>query len=166
MSHVSVRSYTRAHTSVYVSDHLRALLKDLVRRYGLNPVGVIDAWDGWIDHAARTWLATGHLRGIVIEFYWPGSSQALARWDFPIRYDGGDHGEMWTDRPYFEQSIPKSRKPPKGSNYRIVLQVSRDAPHIPGTTSTRLRSVAGLVARDAGTVIATPDIMASGRYYR
>ena len=166
MTTTSVRTYTRAHTSVYVSDKLRNLLKVLVRRHGIDPQGVVDTWTAWVDHAARTWLQSGHLRAVIIEFYWPGSRNTLARWDFPIRYDGEDVDEMWTDRSFFQESAPKAKAPPTGSSYRIVLSYAPGAPHIAGLTKTKFRSVAGLVAREAGTVIATPDIMASARYYR
>ena len=82
MSTVAVYSYARTHTSVFVSDKLRNFLKLLVRHYGLNPQGVLDAWSSWVDRAARTWLESGHLRSIVIEFYRPGSNVAAARWIF------------------------------------------------------------------------------------
>ena len=165
MTTVSVQTYTRTHTSVYVSDKLRNLLKVLVVKHGLDPKGVVDAWSGWVDHAARTWLQSGHLRTITIEFYWPESSDALARWDFPIRYDGVDADEMWTDRLFFEESFLKAKVPPAGCSYRIVLSHTHNAPHIAGLTSTTFRSVNRLVAREAGTVITTHDIMASARYY-
>lgn len=163
---VHVYSYARTQTAVYVSDKLRNLLKLLVRNYGLNPQDVVDAWSGWVDHAARTWLESGHLTAIVIEFYWPGSNDAVARWDFPIRYDGRDIDEMWVDRLFFEGSFAKAKAPPRGCSYRIVLQHSPGEPHVEGLSSTSFRSVDGLIAREAGTVIATPDIVASARYYR
>lgn len=167
MSAVGVRSYAyaRTHTSVFVSDKLRNFLKLLVRQYGLNPQGVVDAWSDWVDRAARTWLDSGHLRAVIIEFYWPGSHVVVARWDFPIRYDGNGVDEMWIDRLFFEDTIPKAKAPPAGCWYRIVLQVAPGEPPVPGVGDTTLRSVNGLVARDAGTIIATPDIMASARYY-
>lgn len=166
MTTVSTHTYTRTHTSVYVSDKFRNLLKVLVSRCGLDPKGVVDAWSDWVDHAARTWLKSGHLRAITVEFYWPESSDALARWDFPIRYDGVDVDEMWTDRLFFEESFPKAKAPPTGCSYRIVLTHGHDAPHIAGLTSTTFRSVKNLTACEAGTVIATHDTMASARYYR
>lgn len=165
MTTVSVRTYTRTHTSTYVSDKLRNLLKVLVRRHGLDPKGVVDAWSSWVDNAARTWLESGHLRFITIEFYWPGSTSALARWDFPIRYDGREVDEMWTDHSFFEESFPKAKAPPPGCSYRIVLGHAPGASHIDGLTSTDFLSVAELTACEAGTVIATPDIMASVRSY-
>lgn len=166
MSAVSVYAYARTHTSVYVSDKLRNLLKLLVRYHGLDPQKVVDAWSDWVDRAARTWLESGHLQAIVIEFYWPGSDVAVARWDFPIRYDGNGVDEMWVDRLFFEDSLAKAKAPPSGCSYRIVLQTWPGEPHVAGVGSTTLRSIDGLVAREVGTVIATPDIMASARYYR
>ena len=166
MNAVAVHSYTRSHTSTYVSDKLRNLLKLLVRYHGLDPQKVLDAWSDWVDRAARTWLTSGHLKEIIIEFYWPGSDLALARWDFPIRYDGNGVDEMWVDRAFLAESLAKATAPPSGCSYRIVLTVSPGEPAVDGISSTTLRSIDGLVAREVGTVIATPDIMASARYYR
>ena len=114
MSAVFVYAYARSHTSVYVSDKLRNFLKLVVRHYGLDPQGVVDAWSDWVDHAARTWLESGHLESIVIEFYRPGYGTADARWDFPIRFDGNGVDEMWVDRLFFEESIAKAEAPPAG----------------------------------------------------
>lgn len=163
---VSTYAYSRAYTSVFVSDKMRNLLKLLVRYYGLNPQEVVDAWSGWVDRAARTWLESGHLQAIIIEFYWPGSDEAVARWDFPIRYDGNDIDEMWVDRMFFEDSFAKAKAPPSGCSYRILLEVLPGEPYVEGVGYTTCRSINGLVAREIGTVIATPDIMASARYYR
>ena len=166
MNFVAVHAYTRTHTAVFVSDKLRNFLKILVRYYGLDPQGVVDAWSSWVDLAARTWLETGHLRSVVIEFYRPGYNVASARWDFPISYDGNAADEMWIDRMFLEDSFAKATPPPRGCEYRIVLITDPNRPDVPGVSRTTLRSISGLVARDAGTVIATPDIMASARYYR
>jgi len=168
MSTVSTYAYARTHTATYASDKLRNFLKLLVRHYGLDPQGVLDAWSDWVDTAARFWLETGDLTSITIEFYWPGSDDALARWDFPIRYDGNGVDEMWIDRPFFEQSLSKAKAPPVGCLYRIVLFTKSGRPDVPGLylVSTTMRSTSGLTSREIGTVIATPDIMASARYYR
>ncbi|MFV2073492.1 MAG: HORMA domain containing protein, partial [Thermoanaerobaculales bacterium] len=149
MSTVAVRSYTRTHTSVFVSDKLRNFLKLLVRHYGLNPQRVVDAWSDWVDRAARTWLESGHLKAVVIEFYLPGSAVAAARWDFPIRYDGNGVDEMWIDRQFFEDSFAKAKPPPAGCSYRIVLITDPNRPDVPGVGPTSLRSVNGMAARDS-----------------
>src|SRR3990172_6003528 len=125
MSAVSVHTFARTHTSVFVSDKLRNFVKLLIRHYGLDPQGVVDAWSSWVDRAARTWLESGHLTDIVVEFYWPGSTSAVARWDFPIRYDGNGVDDMWIDRLFFEDSLPKAKAPPAGCSYRIVLKTSQ-----------------------------------------
>ena len=166
MSVVSVQSYARTHTATYVSDKLRNLLKLLVRHHGLDPQKIADAWSNWVDRAARRWLESGHLTAIVLEFYYPWSDSALAVWRFPIRYDGNGVDEMWVDRFFLEDSIAKAKAPPADSSYRIVLMHNDNAPYVEGLSSTTLRSTAGLVSREIGTVISTPDIMASARYLR
>ena len=166
MTTVSTYEFAFSHTSTYVSDKLRNFLKLLVRYYGLNPRGVVDAWSDWVDLAARTWLQSEDLKSIVIEFFWPNSVNAVARWDFPIHYDGNGVDDMWIDRLFFEDSLPKAKAPPSGCSYRILLRTKPDRPDVPGVGPTTMRSVDGLVAREVGTVIATPDIMASAKYYR
>jgi len=166
MTSTKTTTYTRTHTAVFVSDKMRNLLKRLVYNSGLDPQRLLDAWSDWVDRAARTWLETGDLLGIVVEFYQPGSDLAAARWDFPIRYDGNGVDEMWVDRDFFEESLAKAESPPSGCLYRVVLHTRPGRPDVPGVSKTILRSIEGLVAREAGTVIATPDIMASARYYR
>lgn len=166
MISVKTTTYTRTHTAAFVSDKMRNLLKRLVYHAGLDPKQLLDEWSDWIDRAVRTWLETGDLLSIIIEFYLPGSDDAAARWDFPIRYDGNGVDEMWVDRDFFEESFVKAEAPPKGCLYRVALRTKEGRPDVPGVSSTTLRSTAGLVARESGTVIATPDIMASARYYR
>lgn len=166
MMAVHTTAYTRTQTSIYVSDKMRTFLKLLVNHYGLDPQGIVDAWTGWADRAARTWLETGDLLSIVIEFYRPNADTASARWDFPIRYDGNDVDEMWIDRAFFQDAIAKASAPPAGCVYRILLTTRDGRPDVPGVGPATFLSTNGLTAREAGTIIATPDLMASARYYR
>ena len=166
MSTVRTIAYNRTHTATYVSDNMRLLIKILVRYHGLDPQKVADSWTSWVDRAARFWLNSGHLVGISVEFYYLSSDRAETRWDFPIRYDGNSVDEMWTDRAFLEDSFAKAKAPPCDCLYSIILMVTPDAPHVAGTGNTEFRSIEGLTAREIGTVIATPDVMASARYYR
>lgn len=165
MSSTFVSSYTRAHTAAYVSDKMRNLIKLLVQHYGLDPTALVDAWSDWVDRASRTWLQSGHLQKIIIEFYKPGTTVALGRWDFPIRYDGNDVDEMWVDKQFLRQTFDKPPRPPAGCVYRILL-LAPGGDHVAGVSTTSFHSLNGLTAREAGTVIATPDIMASMTYYK
>lgn len=162
---VATQTYSRSHTATFVSDRMRQVLKLLVRRHGLNPEGVVDAWSKWVDRAVRTWLESGHLRAIKIEFFRPGSKLAVDRWDFLIRYDGQDHGEMWLDRGFLEESFAKTKAPPAGCTYRIVLETAPNEPNVDGVGPTTLRELKRLTSREAGTVIATNDLMVSARYH-
>jgi hypothetical protein len=161
----NVSAYARAHTAKFASDKMRNLMKLVVTRHGLDPIALVDAWTNWVDRAARTWLESGHLQKFIIEFYKPGTTIALARWDFPIRYDGNGVDDMWIDRQFMEGSLDKAKAPPQGSAYRILL-VAPGGPKVDGVEDTTFHSLNGLVAREAGTVIATPDIMASMTYYK
>lgn len=157
-------AYTRTHTAVFVTDKLRGLMKQIVTDAGLDPTKLVDAWSTWAEAAARKLLETGHLNKIIIEFYQPNSSDACGRWDFPIRYDGTNE-EMWVDTSFFTASFAKAPRPPAGCTYRILFLEYPGAPDV-GLVSTPFKSLGSLKAREAGTVIATSDIMASAVYYR
>jgi len=159
-------AYARTNTAAYVADKIRVLLKRLVRAYGLDPQAVADAWTRWIESAARTWMESGHLAGFVIEFHHVGEAVLLCRWDLPIRYDGNGEANLWVDDEFFEGTIPKTQQPPANCTYRIMLQTLPGAPAVAGVGDAELLSTEGFTKRDAGTVIVTPDVMASARYYK
>src|SRR5947207_10080469 len=109
-----------------------------------------------IDSGIRTRLRSGHLTTIVIEFYRPGCSAAAARWEFPIGYTGsGVADDMWLDKNYLRQLIAKSKRPTSDCSYRILLSTSHGAPTVDGFCDCSFLSTGQLVARQAGTVIAT-----------
>ncbi|KGE01843.1 hypothetical protein [Rhizobium sp. YS-1r] len=163
---VSTHNYTRTNTAIYVSDKVRNLMRLLIINYGLDPTELVDAWSDWVQDAARQWMEDGDLRGFAIEFYKPGASAVSARWEFPIRYDGSDIDQMWIDTDFLKGTFAKAPAPPAGCTYRILLQPTANARPLPGIGDASKLSLAGLTAREAGTVIGTPDIMASARYYR
>lgn len=159
-------TYLRTHTATFVADNMRNVLRDIIRDVGLDPSDLLDDWDV-IGRGVRTWLESGHLQKIIIEFYWHGSSSAVTRWDFPINYNGsGVDDDMWVDREHLRRTIAKADRPPLGCKYRVVLINGPGRPYVPGFVATTLLSTEGLVNRSAGTVIATRDIMASIEYWK
>lgn len=166
MTTVSTHAYARANAEIFLSDRMRNIMKDLVRAHGLDPTLLIDQWSDWVDNAVRTWLRSGHLREISIEFFKPGSDRVVARWDFPIRYEGTGLGDMWVDDEFFEASIEKAAKPPAGCTYRILLTTYPGEPQIAGIGPVPPKTLGSLTGRDAGTIIATPFMTAGARYYR
>jgi hypothetical protein len=166
MSATFTSTYSRTHTAKYVSDKMRNVLKYLISYYNLNPTSLLDAWTSWVDAGARELLERDDLEKIIVEFYKPGGDVALGRWDFPIRYDGNGADEMWVDRMFLQDSFAKTTTPPAGCIYRVLL-VPRPGAVLPSNLSyTTFKSLDGMVGREAGTIVSTPDIMASMMYYR
>ncbi len=160
-------TYNRTHTSIFVTDNMKNLLRDIIMWSGLEPTKLVDDWKGVLEEAVRTWLRSGDLEEIVLEFYVPGKEDAVARWDFPISYDGsGVDDDMWVAKDFVRRTIEKSQKPPANAIYRIVLITRKERPDVPGMAPTTLRTTNGLTGRISGTAIATPDIMASLKYWR
>lgn len=165
MTTTHANAYARTNTAIFVADKMRNLMKSLVINAGLDPKALVDAWSSWVHDAARKLMESGHLEKIVIEFYTPGAANASGRWDFPIRYDANGIDEMWVDTDFFKSSFAKAPKPPANCVYRVLLVEAPGAPNV-GLTYVNFLGLNGLSRREAGTVIATPDIMASAAYYR
>ena len=160
------QTYTRTHSIVFLSDNMRNALRDVIRENGLSPDKLMQDWET-IELGIQTWLRSGHLNKIVIEFYKPRHYSVSARWDFPIIYTGsGVYDDMWIDKDYLRQLIAKSARPSSDCQYRVVLCTDPGEPWVEGFTSCSFLSTKELVARAAGTVIATGHMTAGATYWR
>jgi hypothetical protein len=158
--------YTRSHSSTFVTDNVRNLLVRIIQMSGLDPTALVDDWTV-LGRAVRTWLDTGHLEAITIEFFQPGSSRLDRRWDFEITYSGsGVDEDMWVDREHVRRTIEKVGRPRPNCIYRVILSAAAGRPDVAGMVPTTYKSTDGLVSRATGTAIATHDIMAGLRYWR
>ena len=163
---VSTLTYARSHTSTFAADNMRNQLKRIILAANLSPQDLVDDWDV-LGRAARTWLESGHLLQVVLEFFKPGSDRLELRWDFDVDYSGsGADDDMWVDREHLRRTIEKAGKPPPGCVYRVVLRHAAGAAEVVGMQSTSLRATDGFTTRATGTSIATPDIMAGLRYWK
>lgn len=161
-----VYTYNRTHTSIFVADNMGNLLRDIVAWSGLDPTKLVDDWRV-VGNAIQTWLRSGHLYEITIEFFLPGSTSLVGRWDFPVRYDGsGVDGDMWVAREHVRRTVEKAGRPPATATYEVILGAHVGRAHVDGMGPATHRSTAGMIGRLSGTAIATPDIMASLKYWR
>lgn len=165
-AYAHTRAFTQTHTIVFLSDNLRNTLREVIRENGISPNKLMQDW-GTIERGIRTWLQSGHLMNVVVEFFRPGASTASARWEFPIGYDGsGVDEDMWLDKNYLRQLIAKSKRPTSDCTYRIVLVTLSGEPWVSGFTNCTFLSTGSLAARHAGTVIATGHMTAGVTYWR
>jgi hypothetical protein len=159
-------TYNRVHSIIFMTGNLLLTLRELIRENGLSPDKLVQDWKT-VERGVDTWLRSGHLNAIVIEFYKPGSSQASARWDIPISYNGsGVDDDMWLDKAYLRQLISKSARPSWDCTYRVMLCKDQGAPPVAGFVDCSFLSTGQLVARPAGTVIATAHLTAGVTYWR
>jgi len=160
------RSFTNTHSVVFLSDNLRNTLREVIRENGISPEKLMQDWET-IERGIRTWLQSGHLNNVVIEFFKPGATSASARWEFPIGYVGsGVTDDMWLDKNYLRQLIAKSARPTTGCAYRVILCTDPGRPEVDGFSPCSFLSTGNLAARQAGTVIATGHMTAAVTYWR
>lgn len=165
-SYAYTRTFTQTHSIVFLSDNLRNTLREVIRENGLSPDKLMQDWET-IERGIQTWLRSGHLNNIVVEFFKPGASVASARWEFPIGYAGsGVDDDMWLDKSYLRQLIAKAARPSTDCTYRIILCTDANAPKVAGFVECEFRSTGKLAARQAGTVIATVHMTAGATYWR
>jgi len=145
---------------------MRTALIRLIEGLGLQPDALLDDWK-IVGQAVKTWLESGHLTAVTIEFYVPGASVASARWDIPVAYDGnGVADDMWLDRDHLARTIAKSTLPPANAKYRLVLSAEAGRAEIAAMGPAELRSVSAMLGRSAGTIIASPAITAGLTYWK
>jgi len=165
-SYAHTTAYTQVHSIVFLTDNLLNTLREVIRENGISPHKLMQDWET-IEHGMGTWLQSGHLTKVVVEFFMPNSDAAAAVWELPIGYDGsGVEDDMWLDKAYLRQLIAKSRRPPSDCDYRILLCTKSGAPDVKGFSSTSFRATSHLTARQAGTVIATGHMTAGVTYWK
>jgi hypothetical protein len=160
------RTFSNAHNVVFLSDNLRNTLREVIRENGISPNKLMQDWET-IERGIKTWLHSGHLNNIVVEFFKPGATVSSARWEFPIGYAGsGVHDDMWLDKNYLRQLIAKSARPTTDCTYRIILCTNTGRPAVSGFTDCSFLSTGSLAVRQAGTVIATGHMTAAVTYWK
>ncbi len=165
-SYAHTTTYARTHSITFLSDNLLNTLREVIRENGLSPEKLMQDRDV-ITNGMRTWLNSGHLTQVVVEFYRPGATTADARWEFPVGYSGsGVEDDMWLDKSYLKQLIAKAKRPSSECSYRIVLFTSSGAQRVAGFSDCTLLPTGSMVARSAGTVIATGHVTAGVTYWR
>src|ERR1700730_2600435 len=99
-THAYSQAFSRANSIVFMSDNMRNTLREVIRENGISPDKLMQDWNT-IERGIQTWMFSGHLNNIVVEFFKPGTSGASARWEFPIGYTGsGTDDDMWLDKNY------------------------------------------------------------------
>ena len=165
-AHAYTRLFAHTHNVVFMSDNLRNTLREVIRENGISPDKLMQDWET-IEQGIKTWLRSGHLNNIVVEFFKPGATASSARWEFPIGYAGtGVHDDMWLDKNYLRQLIAKSARPSSDCTYRVVLCTNPGRPAVAGFVDCSFLSTGTLAARAAGTVIATGNMTAAVTYWR
>lgn len=164
MSSVSVYSYT--HSITYVADNILKSFKDIIRLSGLNPAGLVNSWSSKML-ALQTWIASGHLKKVVLEIYDPRSGALIVRWDIDVVYgwSSGD-GSFWTDTEQLKYHIRKAGVAPSEASYELLMETRPGRPDVAGWSSCNYRSTNGMVRQSLGATIEHSGLGANTAYWR
>jgi len=161
---VAVRSYTHAVT--YVADNILKSLKDILLYSGLDP-NKLAANRAVLHRGISAWIESGHLLKIVLEVYASSTNKLVDRWDINLSYEwtGGD-GQFWTDTDAIRFAIQKAGLMPASAEYELIVAVAPGAAEVPGWSTTKCRSTAGMVEQRIGTSIEASGLSGGISYYR
>jgi len=166
MSQVKVN--VAAYSTTHVATGMLRGLKVIIKESGLSPARLAEQWT-ILESGVATWLASGHLRALVLEIWDPDTPSSLVgRFDFTIDYDyysAGD-GDLWLDPDTVRQAIGKAGTYPSLCEYRFIADTGPGFPAVDGWSSTALRSTAGMRRFSVGTAVGGGALGASLSYYR
>lgn len=168
MTSVSVN--TSVYSTTYVATNMLLGLKQLIAASGLSAKKLMGEWDT-LELGCATWLASGHLRRLVLEVYDPAlpeGSDLIGRFDFDVVYDyyaSGD-GELWMDPDTVSWTVRKNGSYPSNCSYRVVVDNAPGRADVPGWSSTSFRSTTGFVRQTSGTAVGGGSLGAQLSYYR
>jgi hypothetical protein len=164
MTSVAVYSYT--HSVTYVADNILKSLKDIIRLSGLDPTKLVTDWDSNL-RAISTWIASGHLRRVVLEIYNPENDELIVRWDVDIDYSwSSSNGSFWTDTEQLNYHIRKAGVAPSEARYQLLLDNKPGRPDVAGWSSTTYRSTDGMVRQSLGSTVEHSGLGANTAYWR
>src|SRR5260370_2736846 len=115
------QTYARTHSIVFLSDNLRNSLREIIRENGLDPLRLMQDWQE-IQNGVRTWLDSGHLKTVIVEFFKPGAGAASARWELPVLYTGsGAGGVLGLGKNYLRKPVLTPPRPTHRSPHPTTL---------------------------------------------
>jgi Bacterial HORMA domain 2 len=166
----AVRVSTATHSVTHVTTNILWGLRRIVRDCGLDQTKISSQWEV-LEAGTAAWLASGHLRGLVLEVYDPrraAGSDLVGRFDFTIDYGyypDGD-GDLWLDPDTVAFAIRRAGTYPSACDYRFVADTAPGRPPVDGWSDTAFRSTAGMTRQTLGTGIGGGGIGTSLSYYR
>ena len=163
MTSVAVNTYT--HSVTYLADNILKSLKDIIRLSGLNPENLISNWAS-NKRALSTWLESGDLKRVMLEFYDPITDELVTRWDIDIDYSWNGDGTFWTDADQLRYHIKKSGLVPGTAKYDLILTVKPETPDLAGWTDVSVRSTSGMVRQSLGSTVEHSGLAANSAYWR
>lgn len=163
MTSVAVNTYT--HSVTYLADNILRSLKDIIRLSGLNPENLISNWSS-NKRALSTWLESGDLKRVILEFFDPVTDELVTRWDIDIEYNWNGDGTFWTDTDQLRYHIKKAGLVPGTAKYDLILTVKPGTPDVAGWTDVSVRSTSGMVRQCLGSTIEHSGLAANSAYWR
>lgn len=165
MTTTQTQTYTYTHSVTYVTDKVMRTLKEIIHGSGLSPAKLTDDWDS-TERGIKAWIASGHLRQVILEVHKPLSRNLIHRWDITIDYKSVGDNDFWFDPDDIRYNIQKAGFFPAECEYSIVVINAPGRPDVSGWGPCQLRPTNGLVRQSVGTLINSNGISANAGYWR
>lgn len=167
MTSVSVNTYT--HSVTYVAENILKSLKDILVLSGLDPVNLTGSASRESNlRAIRTWINSGHLKGVTLEIFDPSTNALVYSWELDVVYgwSGGGDGNFYVDTDLFRYHIKKTGRLPSQMKYSLIMRLKPGAPDVEGFGDVEFRSTTGMVKQSLGSAIDHNGLGATAAYWR
>lgn len=162
-----IKVHAAARATSYVANELHNVMMLVTEYHDLEPDYFYRNWT-IIENGLRSWISRRSLRKVVLEVFDPGTNGLVRRFAASL-----DYREDWAaEDERFDSQIERLKDELAGlprldgpCRYRLVVDLERDAPNVPGWQATQLRDASHLHKQALGTIIDTNAIGAAMDYW-
>lgn len=156
-------STTYTHSVTHVAIKMLLTIKEIIREIGLDPAQFVRDWESY-ELAISTWLASRHLKRVVLEVYNPTTDQPVQRWDLDVDYTTVGEGSLWIDTAAVRYAIAKAGLVASTCRYELKLSAP-GGPYVPGWGPSELRSTEGFRRYGVGATIGGTGVTTQTSYW-
>jgi hypothetical protein len=159
---IGVKIWTTA--IIYVANEVMRVFFTILDQRGLSN-SKLNSQKGVITNGLFTWITTRHLKAAFLEIYHPNDlNKAIERWDLGFVYEEPreNDSKFYEDKTsnqfktYIEKISEVTAKLdslPKGTEYRVVVNLEPGAPVVEGWQPTTLKDISHLEKLHIGEMI-------------
>ena len=154
VTRTDVRIRTQTRSVVFVCNEMIRILVETVRARGL-PLDYLQRNHELFSASFRTWLAGRWLNHLTVEVYDPKNDRLVEKYILGVAYEPEAEGEevFESSMNKLQSELTRLRDLRPGCRYEVLVNLSKDAPDLPGWSKKQLRDASHLCQQDLGAML-------------